>query len=236
MPSRSCWRTIRGALLGAGLLMAGCGVSPQPEPPSIDISLLELGKTESGALLTGSPGAVKPGGSTLTALDLDDVSPASSVVVAMDGSFSTPLTGDPLHVYRVQAELDTRLSDPLDVTGVMGIAPGPASEVKGPLAACLTLDPAREIGPLDAGDSVTVTLTSACANATTVGSLPLRLGSAAWSVAAPPLPLVIPASSSASFTVTFDPVGGDARDDILFVQITAPEMGRRPLTLRGKNP
>ena len=236
MLPRSLWRTIRSALLGAGLFVAGCGVSPQPEPPSIDISLLELGEAEGGALLTGSPGAVKPGGGTLTAIDLDDTSPASTVTVAADGSFTAPLTGTPQHVYRVQAARAALRSEPIDVTGVMGIIPGPATAVPGPLAACLTLDPAPEIGPLSPGESAVVTLVSTCPGTVTVGSLPLRLGSVAWSVAAPALPFVLPSGGTSSFTVTFDPSGGGARDDILFVQISTPEMGRRPLTLRGTPP
>ncbi|MFT3771247.1 MAG: hypothetical protein QM820_38010 [Minicystis sp.] len=141
-----------------------------------------------------------------------------------------------MHVYRVQALLDTVASDPLDITNVNGITPGSLSVVTGPLADCFTIDPPGEIGPLAAGETVTVTLTNGCAQPVTVGGFPLRLGSAAWSVTAPAVPLAIPTGGTSTFTVAFDPQPGDARDDVLFVQITAPAVGRRPLTLRGAGP
>ncbi len=46
----------------------------------------------------------------------------------------------------------------------------------------------------------------------------------------------MPSRSTSTFTVTFDPHAGDPTEDIVFVQISAPETGRLPLTVRGKSP
>jgi hypothetical protein len=46
----------------------------------------------------------------------------------------------------------------------------------------------------------------------------------------------VPSQSTSTFTVTFDPQPGAPTEDIMFVQISAPESGRLPLTVRGQGP
>src|SRR5262245_52821149 len=66
--SASPRRWLLGALAVAASCLGGCGVSPQPEPPSIDISLISLDAQGGTVTLTGSAGAVAHGAS-LTGLD-----------------------------------------------------------------------------------------------------------------------------------------------------------------------
>jgi hypothetical protein len=227
-------RRFHGALAAVGLWLSGCGVSPQPEPPGIDITRIVLDQAGANVVLQGSPGAVTPGASVLTSLDLSSTAPASSISVAADGSFSVTSSGALDDEYRLQAFADELRSEPVDVTGVMGfVAGGHVAAAPRPLVDCFLLDPALELGPLAAGASAKVTMTNRCAGDVTVGGVTVRIGSA-WSVAAPAMPIVVPVQGTASFTATYAPHPGDALDDVVFVEISAPEVGRRPITLRGE--
>jgi hypothetical protein len=75
-------------------------------------------------------------------------------------------------------------------------------------------------------------MTNGCTSDVVVSGLTLRLGSAAWAVAGA-LPITTPIGQTRSFDVTFT-AGVEPADDVLFVEISSPESGRRPLTLRGK--
>jgi hypothetical protein len=233
----SPFRWHRCAVVIAGLLFAGCVVSPQPEPPSIDGSLLSIASNQGTVTLSGAPGAVKPGSSTLDALDLDAKAAPSSLTVAADGSFSVALTGAVDDAFRLQAFSGGLRSEPLDLQGHMGLMGGatlgPASR---PLASCFSLTPALEIATLAPSTSATVVMTNDCTDPVTVGGVSLRLGSPAFTITPASAAQVIPAQSSRSFTVTFTPHPGDAVEDIVFVQIDAPESGRLPLTVRGESP
>jgi hypothetical protein len=227
-------RRFHGALAAVGLWLSGCGVSPQPEPPGIDITRLALGQDGANVILRGSAGAVTPGSSTLSSLDLSDTTPGSSISVAANGSFSLTSAGAFSDEYRLQAFADGLRSEPVDVTGVQGLMAGTQlAAAHRPLADCFLLAPALELGPVAAGASAKVTMSNHCAGDVTVGDFALRLG-VAWSVPASVTPIVVPAKGSASFTATYAPHPGDATDDVVFVDITAPEAGHRPITLRGE--
>src|SRR4051812_36693571 len=77
-----------GALAAVGLWLSGCGVSPQPEPPGIDITRLTLEQVGASVTISGSAGAVTPGADTLSSLDLSSTAPGASIKVAANGSFS----------------------------------------------------------------------------------------------------------------------------------------------------
>ena len=237
---RSRW--LSRALGLAGLLFAGCVVSPQPEPPSIVAPLLSLASRSSVVALQGGVGAVTPGGATLEMLDLDTSATATSVTVAEDGSFSLALSGAPADEYRFQAFSGPFRSDPLDIKSAddTAIDTNGALLIMQPTLGCLRLAPAREIGFITSSPvgitksaTVTVTLTNGCASDVTVGGFSLRAGSPAFTTAPATGPLVVTAGADSSFTVTFTPQAGASTEDVLFVQIDAPVKDRRPLTLRG---
>lgn len=231
-------RWLHSALGLAGLLFAGCVVSPQPEPPSIIADLLSVeAGPDGGITLLGAPGAVTPGGSTLSTLDLEDKAPATSITVAGDGSFSQLLGGTLMDVYRLQAFSSGLRSDPLDIAGHTSLtgAPtiGPASR---PLSGCFFLAPELEIGPLAPSTSATVVMTNTCTSDVTVGSITLRVGSPAFTIAPAGGALIVPSQGTSKFTVTFAPHAGDPTEDVVFVRIDAPQTGRLPLTVRGEIP
>jgi hypothetical protein len=220
-----------------GLLVAGCVVSPQPEPPSIVASLLSIETSGGGVMLRGAAGAVTPGGSALDTLDLDGKAPAGSVTVAADGSFAIALAGVVTDAFRLQAFAGGLRSDPVDIASHTGLTGTPTlGLVTPPLAGCFTTAPALDIGPLAASSSTTVLLINGCASPVTVGAVSLRAGSPAFTLGAPATSLVMPPGSTSTFTVTFAPHAGDPVEDVVFVKIDAPETGRLALTVRGQSP
>ncbi len=199
--------------------------------------LLSIESSSGGVTLRGAAGAVSPGGSALDTLDLDGKAPAGAVTVATDGSFAVALAGVVTDAFRLQAFSDGLRSDPVDVQSHTGLTGTPTlGRVTPPLAGCFTTAPALEIGPLAASSSTTVVLINGCASPVTVGAISLRAGSPAFTLGVPATPLVIPKGSSSTFTVTFAPHAGDPIEDVVFVEIDAPEAGRLALTVRGQIP
>jgi hypothetical protein len=234
--------TLRSGAWAAGaLLVAACGVSPQPEPPvhdppTIDVARVSLGDDGAGLVLSGSEGAVLPGGSELRALHLDSAVPEVAVLVRADGSFEAAVSGAREHTFRLQAFLGELRSSPVDVTGVVSVVPDDGVvPVEAPLGDCLELDPPLELGPLAAGADAELQITNGCSSDVALSDLRLRQGSPAWTVA-PGAPVTVPAGEARGFTVTFAPGPGDPLDDVLLVEIGAPVTGRRPITLRGRAP
>ncbi|MFS8070395.1 MAG: hypothetical protein ACMG6S_28870 [Byssovorax sp.] len=230
-------RWLHSAFCLVGLIFAGCVVSPQPEPPAIIASLLSIEGRPGSVTLKGAAGAVQPGGSELSTIDLDTSDPATAITVADDGSFSLVIAGTPADDFRLQAFSGGLRSDPLDVTSHSGLwGGGTTTLVVTPLESCFLLAPARELGPITASSSATVQMTNHCTDDVTVSGLDLRLGSPAFTIPPGTIPLVIPAQGAGAFTVTFNPQPGAPAEDILFVEMSAPVQGRRPLTVRGQTP
>jgi hypothetical protein len=233
LPSR--W--LHSAVGLVGLLFSGCVVSPQPEPPAIIASLLSIEGRYGSVTLKGSAGAVQPGGSDLSTIDLDTSDPAAAITVANDGSFSLVLAGTGTDEFRLQAFSGGLRSDPLDITRNAGLTgDGTAVLVTTPLDSCFLLAPALEVGPIAAFSSATVQMTNHCTDEVTVSGLSLRQGSPAFTITPGSGPLSIPAQGAGAFTVTFSPQPGAPTEDILFVELATPIPGRRSLTVRGQTP
>ncbi len=239
---RPTLRLLGALAMSAGLALAGgCGVSPQPEPPSflppsIDLSLVGFGSDEEGGLtLVGEPGAVT-NGATLGEIDLDATTDEVTGKVERDGSFVVALTGASTDVRRLQAHNRELSSDPVDVREVTGLQGG-GGLVKAPgaLDDCLFIAPDLELGPVAPGTTTMVKLINRCESAVTVSAVTLRQGSPAWGITAA-TPIDIPLQATRSFAVRYSPQPGDAIDDVLFVELTAPTTGRRAITLRGEAP
>jgi hypothetical protein len=206
--------------------MVGCAVSPQPEPPSIDITRLQIG----GALsVDGESGAVTPPGAVVTAVDLEDASPAASDVADASGAFALLLVGGQTDAVRLVATANGLSSDPLDVRGVIGFKQNQVEPLPVPLAGCFTLDPPDEVGPVAAAAVAVITLTNACATDATIDAMAIRSGSAAWSVSSTG-PLAVPRNAQRVVTVK-RAAGSAAVDDILVLTFGSPDPGLRALTL-----
>lgn len=226
------------ALLGA-LGVASCGVSPQPEPPAtpvIDVARVTIASGTGEVTLTGAVGAVTPGAGELSSIDLDAAGPIVRVAVAADGSFVATLPGHPSDWFRLQA---TRLGVrgvPVDVTTQISIIPPDRLvEIPPPLDDCFSVSPARELADLVPATTATVTLVNRCAADVTVGSLQLRAGAPSFGVTAA-APLVVPIGGTRTFGVTYAPAASGPTEGLLVLGLTAPVVGRRPLSLSGRSP
>ena len=236
---RPCFpsRWLLSALCLVGLLGAGCLVSPQPEPPSIIANLLTIEESLGSTTLRGSAGAVQPGGSKLSTIDLDTTDPAAATTVANDGSFSLVLAGTGADEFRLQAFSGGLRSDPLDVRRNAGLTgDGTAVLITTPLVGCFLLTPALEVGPIATSSSATVQMKNHCTDDVTVSGFSLRQGSPAFTITPGNGPLLIPAQGAGAFTVTFKPQPGAPTEDILFVEMATPSQERRSLTVRGQIP
>jgi hypothetical protein len=186
-----------------------------------------------GGSLFGAPGAVSPG-ATLRAYNLDNAQPPSEVLAAPDGSFEMLLDMLPGDEIRLQAILDGARSKPLDV--VIGESIGVPSPASRPLAACLTTADEISFGVLSEGSDVErpVTLSNACAFDITLAAIEMRRPVAGLSVVTEAPPIVIEAGSSYAWTVHVQASPGISGEieDVVIVEVDAPERDRRPITLR----
>lgn len=171
------------------MLAAGCVISPQPLPPSIDVSKITAELTSSGpdievldtVVLVGAPGAVSPGGAQLHAVNLDAGDGPIATVVSADGSFQVSRPGLPADVFRLRAFHDGLWSEPADL--VVPVEDGPVGPPDLPLAECLALDPAGtiDLGPVPLASTAegSLEVRNGCREAVRIEALVLLLGDGA---------------------------------------------------------
>lgn len=218
------------------MLAIGCGVSPQPEPPSITSSGISITQGADGTVaLAGEQGAVRPGGGSISALDLSAIAPAVSATVADDGSFSLELAGMPDDSFRLQASRGGSLSHPVDVTAAEP-GGGLAELVTGPLDTCLSLADYVDFGRVVVGSVETnrIDMRNECDADVTVTSVVPLLGDGDFLPITGMPPIVIPSGASRSFVVTFAPSEPGPAEEVIDVELGTPEMGSRPITVLGE--
>ena len=228
------------ALLAVSFLCA-CSLRPQPEPPpaqpDVVPALLSAEPASPAAMtggsLSGAPGAVSPG-ATLRAYNLDTSQPPSETIAAPDGSFQMLLDMLPGDEIRLQATLEGARSKPLDV--VIGEIVGVPSPAPRPFAACLTTADEISFGVLPQGSDVerSVTLSNACEVDITLSAIEMRRPVAGLGVVTDAPPIVLEAGSSYAWTVRVQVPPGTSGEieDVLIVEVDAPERDRRPMMLR----
>jgi len=227
------------ALLAVSFLCA-CSLRPQPEPPpaqpDVVPTLLSADPASPAAMtggsLSGAPGAVSPG-ATLRAYNLDTSQPPSETIAAPDGSFEMPLDMLPGDEVRLQATLGGARSNPLDV--VIGESAGVPSPASRPFAVCLTAVDEFSFGVLPQGSDVerSVVLSNDCAFGITLSAIEMRRPIAGLGVVTDALPIVLAAGSSYAWTVRVQvPPGTSGIEDVLIVEVDAPQRDRRPITVR----
>jgi hypothetical protein len=221
--------------LPLAVLVAACGVSPQPsppisDPPELDGGLVSIGVSPEGVTdsvsIYGGPGTVDPpeGVVVITNLETDDA--PSIAPVQPDGSFEILLNGATSDILRLQVDADAGRSEPVDlrITGVdTGVEPAPID------FDCLVLEPALWL-PLDGeGDVRSIVLENGCADAITIAAPRLRRGQAGFTFS-PTAPLDL--AAGASVTITVRAAAAQAEDeDVLFFEIVSPTAGRRAVTV-----
>lgn len=211
------------------LLLAGCVMSPIPEPPQatfiVDKVITENTQgMRSLGIITGDPGAASPVGATIRVFNLDaQYSPVDGQVEA-NGSFMLDLEVDEGDELRFQIITDEYRFDAIDlVAGPPNTVPVLAER---PLADCLLLEPAAEI---DLAATQTVVVENTCENDVQLEAPSLRapltgieIGSdRSW-------PEVVTPGGSITVDVQVDP-DWDI-EDIFFITVITPELDRRPIT------
>jgi len=214
-------------LLGALLAFfgAGCIVSPRPEPPQATIDVERLNDSWTyGPTIVGSAGAAEPAGALVRAYNLDSELDSEEGVIEEDGGFEIDLPIEAGDEVRLQVIADDVRSNPVDL--VVGPDGSSLSLVERPLGHCLTLDPAAQ---LDLVESGAVRVTNHCGSEARIERPrprrpidALELGEGVtW-------PATVPDGDSITVNVRAEP-GFD--EDLFFIEASAPESDRRPITL-----
>ncbi|MCC7535152.1 MAG: hypothetical protein IT379_02995 [Deltaproteobacteria bacterium] len=228
------WIGVKAMLVA--LAVTACSVTPVPEPPNLDppdLSKVAFGTSSSGALdLFGSAGAL-PTGARLWIVNLDRVDPPLEIAAGEDGSFTVnvpAMFGDEL---RLQAREGDRRSEPVDIE-----APSAARVVR-PLADCLAVSPQHEVdfGQAAIGEPVEATLriANACGATVEIASISLRAPQPAF-VIGTATPASVVEGASLDIALAFRPERTGLTEEIVLVEVVAPEATRLPVTLWGTTP
>ncbi|WP_437648817.1 hypothetical protein [Sorangium sp. So ce362] len=216
--------------------VAGCGVNPIPEPPSAPALAGDLvGAFCDGCdgapvelELAGGPGSVKDA-ELVWAVNLDGAGPPVVAPVADDGSFALQIgavRGDEL---RVQARRGAARSEPADLvveSGVLERAPRP-------LADCFQVEPELALPATAAGAAVSraLRLVHTCAAPLAIDAIALRAPAPGVLLEGATAPVVLEAGEATEVRVVFQPVEDAAREEVLLVEVSSPEVSRRAVTL-----
>lgn len=218
---------------------SGCqaDISPQPEPPVRGAFEVDFGSVEAKADsytndpsgLRGGPGSAKPPGATIRAVNLDGVDDAVEGVIEADGSFALMFSIQLGDEVRVQIFANDQRSDPFDVFVVEDEAPPILAQRS--LGNCWLLTPALELD-LTAG-SGRVRVQNNCTDDLVLGAPYLRRPVPGLTVGAGHTwPLTVTAGTQVEVTVEIDGSTPVPMDEVVFLEATAPQNDRRPITVR----
>lgn len=215
---------------------AGCVVSPQPSPPDLVLDDDRIGLHPGMGLVSkvidfeGAPGTVHPAEGIVVITNLDTTEAPSFAKVQPDGSFTIAVPGVAGQTFRFQAKNGSVRSQPADfVVNTGGEAIDTA--VEGP--ACLAFDPARWIALDGVSDARSIVIRNQCSGAVSLGAPHLRRGLAGFSFT-PTTPVTIAAGSVATLTVKA--AAGAETEDVLLLDVTAPALSHRAITLTVPDP
>ncbi|WP_437717637.1 hypothetical protein WMF45_15245 [Sorangium sp. So ce448] len=209
-------------------------MSPQPSPPVHD-PFLDTGLVgvsgdpqvlRQQVFLKGEPGAVEPAEGVVVVTNLDSADAPVIAEINRDGSFVAAVDASTDQVLRIQVKQGERRSEPVDLQ----LTGEPIEATRTMLAhlPCLTIEPAAWVS-IEAAGASDVVVRNTCAEGVSIGAPRLRRGAGPFGVS-PAEAFVVPAGESAAVTVRADGEGVE-REDVLFLEVTAPEPGRRVLTL-----
>jgi hypothetical protein len=221
----------------------GCGFTPVPEPPTVDpLDPLDLSKVlvfdssmlpipEEGISIEGAAGSAVPG-SIVVIVDLDTTLPAWQEQVGDDGSFFVETTANIGDELRIQLRDGDRRSVPLDafLRGDFEVFLEPVER-----EACLDvpLELIFDETAIDASINRVLTLRNDCSDDVIVESGGTRRPSPNFDLVTS-LPITIPSGGSVEIDVSFSPQAQEELEAILLLQVTAPFVERRPVTLMGR--
>lgn len=223
--------------LALGALLAGCSISPKPEPPAsephLDFgSLGTLPPNDFGTcLITGGPGAVDAKGAIVRAYNLDDAQAPVEALVGEDGSFELDVflsDGDELRL-QVHGQ-DGARSKPLDVLVPQCGQPLVASTRA--LGECLLLAPSAELEVSAAG---AVRVENRCSASVQLEQPSLRRSIAGLQAGqGATWPATLAPGSALTVQITLQP--SDVFEEIVFIEASTPQHDRRPVTVFAPGP
>ncbi|MGE0791419.1 MAG: hypothetical protein AB7S26_37440 [Sandaracinaceae bacterium] len=212
--------------LAALVALAGCAVTDTGNPPLSPPDTAQMGTMFLAAgqvTVFGTEGALSPGEGIVRIVDLTSVAAPIDAPVRTDGSFTTSFGAESDAIFRVQhitAEHthDERRSAPIDLASPDLV---PVPDAPG----CVTI--ARELVVRPGEASAALALTNDCADEVALSARSRR--------AASPLVTAIdaPGRVAPSGMATLDvSLGEDDTDEVLLIEITAPEVATRAVTVR----
>jgi hypothetical protein len=229
-------------VVGLGLASAslGCGISPQPEPPSARPKLdgeavrFDPSTIVEGVAFEGGAGAVEPPEGDVVVINLDSTAPPVVRPVESDGSFKVAIAGKPEDEFRFQVRSSSGRSEPVDLVGdATASALGP---VPHPLADCLTLTPAFELefASVTTGGALerTLVIRNQCASPVSFAPSRFRTSSPAF-VELVATPASLDPGTQANVSLRFAPASVGPFEEIFFIEVPLPDRDRRPISLFG---
>lgn len=212
-------------------LVAGCSISPKPEPPTakpkVEMGSVVTKPTNSygNCVVAGDPGAVDTVGATVRIYDLDNDLPAAEGLVKPDGSFSVEVfltDGDEL---RLQVIADIGRSDPIDA---IATECGKSLQLSThALGDCLLVSPQAE---LDLAKGKSLEVTNHCTSSVQIEAPTARVAVPGLSVGqGATWPALLAPGSSVQVQVSFQP--GSVAEEIVFIEASTPQQDRRPITV-----
>jgi hypothetical protein len=220
-------------------LAAGCVVSPVPQPPPLgldvegttmdvdacpacDVRLVEV---------RGPAGSVTGDGVELWVVNLDSTARPQTHPVEDDGSFAVMLEAAPGQELRFQARREEQRSDPVDIVGAED---GSVTLVSHALEPCFSLEPRLELDFGVLAGPRSIDLASDCEAEVEI-EVRLRAPSTAFVIGESPSSLS--SGEAGALTVTRPSGMPDGlTEEILFVEVVAPERDRRAVTLIATGP
>jgi hypothetical protein len=203
-------------------------------PPSVDLQSVSAQPVDYNGVeikVVGAPGAARPAGATVRIYDLDSSLPPAETQSGRDGSFSLVLRvadGDQLRLQIIAAA--TR-SEPVDfVFSVIGQPPSPTLHA---LADCLILQPGLQA---DLSTTAAVHVENRCTQLVQIEAPRVRRDAPGLQVGSGGIwPAQIAPSASIDVPIVFHPSTG-VDEEIVFIEASAPQRDRRPITVWGVSP
>jgi hypothetical protein len=232
-----------GRFVPIACALAGCSVSPVPEPPEpgpppeLDATRVygEGCACEGFMQLRGGAGATRYAGS-VSAVNLGSGDAPVQAPPNADGSFLLDVPGSPPTEIRVQARRDALRSVPRDFEFTNATFSQRFRLAPRPFADCMPAPLELDLGATAIGSSTSrvITLPSSCTSELRVASIALRAANDAFDVDAPAAPLTVSPGQTLSVTVTFTPASAGVVEELLIIQISGPAIDRRPITVIGR--
>ena len=219
-------------LLPAILLLAGCLGTPQPDPPNVfgvDPDRLRSWPSDGPTVrIEGRAGAVYPPEASLRIYPLDRTEAAVDVTPDADGSFSVDVAGAYGEQFRLQVRLGEDRASPLDIIVDVDRVLLPER----PLADCLTTTPGP-VASLVPGEQATIQVVNECSAPVSLSRIEPRTPDAPFFVVSPTAPVDVPSGGRLPVVVESLLAPGESGEELLLLEISAPQPDRRPITVVG---